>query len=95
VKRIGPTHFGLFDDVDWHLRAVQDGLEAAQGWLEREMPGDPPIERLRRDFTEWMAREGQLQGLSAEVLKAYDLANPTGMSADGLLRYWRKFRTPA
>jgi len=27
------------------------------------------------------------------VVKAYELANPPGMSADGLLRYWNKFRS--
>jgi hypothetical protein len=26
------------------------------------------------------------------VVKAYDLANPLGMSADGLHRYWKKVR---
>jgi glyoxylase-like metal-dependent hydrolase (beta-lactamase superfamily II) len=95
VKRIGPTHFGLFDDPEWQLQVVQDGLDAAEHWLEREMPGNPPIEQLRQEFAAWMTEEGRRQGLSADVVEAYDLANPTGMSADGLLRYWRKFRTPA
>jgi hypothetical protein len=26
------------------------------------------------------------------VMNAYELANPLGMSADGLLRYWKKVR---
>jgi len=26
------------------------------------------------------------------VAKAYELANPPGMSADGLQRYWKKVR---
>jgi len=95
VRRIGPTHFGLFDDADWQLQAVQNGLDAAERWLERVMPGDPPIENLRQDFSERMTDEGRRQGLSPDAVEAYDLANPTGMSADGLLRYWRKFRTPA
>jgi hypothetical protein len=25
-------------------------------------------------------------------MKAYEVANPVGMSADGLQRYWKKFR---
>ena len=36
--------------------------------------------------------EGQSFGLSEDVVKAYELANPPGMSADGLLRYWKKVR---
>jgi hypothetical protein len=31
-------------------------------------------------------------GLSEDVLVAYSLANPPGMSADGLLRYWKKVK---
>jgi hypothetical protein len=26
------------------------------------------------------------------VIKAYEVANPVGMSADGLQRYWKKYR---
>ena len=95
ANRIGPTHFGLFDDPGWQLQAVQDGLDAAERWLEHAMPDNPPIEKLRQDFAAWVTDEGLRQSLSADVVEAYDLANPTGMSADGLLRYWRKFRTPA
>ena len=36
--------------------------------------------------------EGEQIGLDAEVVKAYELANPLGMSADGLLRYWKKVK---
>lgn len=91
--RIGPTHFGLFDDPAWQLQAVDDGLTAAQRWIEQVMPANPNIEQLRSDFSAWMTQEGLRQGLAQEVVEAYDLANPTGMSADGLARYWRKFRT--
>jgi hypothetical protein len=56
------------------------------------MPADPPIEELRRSFTDWMMAEGERMGLSADVVKAYELANPLGMSADGLQRYWKKVR---
>ena len=36
--------------------------------------------------------EGQKIRLDDEVVKAYELSNPLGMSADGLLRYWRKIK---
>ncbi len=95
LAKIGPTHFGLFDDPGWQLQAVQEGLDAAERWLERAMPANPSIEQLRRDFANWMTEQGRQQGLRPEIVEAYDLANPTGMSADGMLRYWRKFRAPA
>ena len=90
--RIAPTHFGIFDDPEWHLREVEKGLDSAARWLEQVMPADPPAEELRRSFTEWMEAEGRAQGLSPEATRAYELANPLGMSADGLSRYWKKVR---
>ena len=91
-SRIAPTHFGLFDDPDWHLREVEKALDSAERWLEQTMPSDPPVDELRASFTAWMEQEGRQQGLSAEVVQAYTLANPLGMSADGLQRYWKKVR---
>jgi len=90
--RIAPTHFGIYDDPEWQLSQVEKGLDSAARWLEQTMPADPPIEELRRSFTDWMMAEGERMGLSAEAVKAYELANPLGMSADGLQRYWKKVR---
>jgi glyoxylase-like metal-dependent hydrolase (beta-lactamase superfamily II) len=89
---IAPTHFGLFDDPDWHLREVEKGLDSAERWLEQTMPSDPSVEEMRASFTAWMEEEGRQQGLDAGVVRAYELANPLGMSADGLQRYWKKVR---
>jgi glyoxylase-like metal-dependent hydrolase (beta-lactamase superfamily II) len=93
--RIAPTHFGIFDDVEWQLREVEKGLDSAARWLEATMSEDPTmdIEALRQSFTEWMLEEGVEMGLSEDVVKAYELANPLGMSADGLLRYWKKVKS--
>ncbi|MEW5940854.1 MAG: MBL fold metallo-hydrolase [Chloroflexota bacterium] len=88
--RIAPTHFGIYDDPEWHLGAVEKGLDSAERWLEQTMPSDPPVEELRASFTAWVEEEGRQQGLSDDVVQAYALANPLGMSADGLQRYWKK-----
>lgn len=89
--RIAPTHFGIFDDPAWQLQEVERDLDKSERWIERAMPAKPQIEDLRRQFTDWVNEEGRQQGLSVDVVKAYELANPPGMSADGLLRYWNKF----
>ena len=92
--RIAPTHFGIYDDPEWHLREVDKALDHAELWLEQTMSEDPnpPIEAMRDSFTEWMIVQATEMGLSEDVLKAYALANPPGMSADGLLRYWKKVK---
>jgi glyoxylase-like metal-dependent hydrolase (beta-lactamase superfamily II) len=91
-SRIAPTHFGIYDDADWHLNELQKNLDAVEKWLEKVMPADPSIEELRQLLTVWMDEQAQRQDLSSEVMQAYALANPIGMSADGLMRYWKKFR---
>lgn len=92
---IAPTHFGIFDDPEWQLREVEKRLDSAARWLEQAMPSDPHIEQLRQSFTEWMMAEGEAIGLDEVVRKAYELANPLDMSADGLLRYWKKVKNAA
>jgi glyoxylase-like metal-dependent hydrolase (beta-lactamase superfamily II) len=91
-NHIAPTHFGMFDDPAWHLNEVQKELDSAERWLENAMELEPSVEELRRMFTDWVNEEGRKQNLSADVVKAYELANPPGMSADGMLRYWKKVR---
>ena len=92
--RIAPTHFGIYDDPEWQLREVEKGLDSAALWLEQTMSEDPsmPMEALRQSFTEWMVEEAVQMGLSEDVMNAYIVANPPGMSADGLLRYWKKVK---
>ena len=95
-NRIAPTHFGIYDDPEWQLREVDKGLDDAERWLEKMMSEDPspPIEAMRESFTSWMVEQGAEYGLSEDVLASFGLANPPGMSADGLFRYWKKVKNP-
>jgi glyoxylase-like metal-dependent hydrolase (beta-lactamase superfamily II) len=95
-SRIAPTHFGIHDDPEWQLREVDKGLDEAEIWLEKMMSEDPspPIEALRESFTDWMVEQAAEMGLSEDVVNAFTVANPPGMSADGLLRYWKKVKHP-
>lgn len=90
--RIAPTHFGIYDDAEWQLNELQKNLDAAEKWLSEVMPADLPIEELREKFTTWMEGQENAEGLSKDAIKAYALANPPGMSADGLMRYWKKVK---
>ncbi len=90
--RIAPTHFGIFDDAAWQLNELERTLLATEKWLEQVMPANPPVEELRAQFEVWMNDQSRAQGLSEDVIQAYTLANPLGMSADGLMRYWKKVR---
>lgn len=90
--RIAPTHFGIYEDAEWQLSELQKKLDAAETWLSEVMPAEPSIEQLREQFAAWMEKQAIAEGLTADVIKAYTLANPPGMSADGLMRYWKKVK---
>jgi hypothetical protein len=45
---------------------------------------------LIRQFSAWNRTRAQAHGLSERDLGKYELANPTFMSVDGLMRYWHK-----
>ncbi len=90
--RIAPTHFGIFEDVEWQLNELDKELLTAEKWLEAIMPTDPSADELREKFSAWMQEQAAPQNLSDDVIKAYALANPLGMGADGLMRYWKKVR---
>lgn len=91
-KRIAPTHFGIFEDVEWHLNELQKNLDDAEKWLEEIMPTEPSINELREKFSALMETQSLEKELIEDVVQAYALANPLGMSADGMMRYWKKIR---
>jgi glyoxylase-like metal-dependent hydrolase (beta-lactamase superfamily II) len=94
-SRIAPTHFGIFDDADWHLDTLQSILEETEKWLEEVMPADPPVDELRAKYEAWMQQQSDTQHLNEDTIRAYTLANPLGMGADGMMRYWKKIRQPS
>jgi len=91
ISRIAPTHFGFFDDVEWHLDTVLSELDAAENWMRIVMPREYPIEELRKEFVNWVKDRSQEIGVGEATLDAFEKANPSGMSADGMKRYWDKY----
>lgn len=89
--QIAPTHFGIFTDADSHFKVLLRGLERIESWMETVMPDNLPLDELRKAFTTWEQEDGLGQGLSENTLRDYETANPSFMSADGILRYWNKY----
>ena len=91
-SHIAPTHFGIFADAEAHLASLMKGLERIESWIEAVMPENPPLDQLRQAFIAWEREDGLQQGLPETILRDYETANPSFMSADGILRYWKKVR---
>ena len=91
ISKIAPTHFGVFDDVDWHLDTVLQELDAAEEWMNKTIPLDLPVNELREEFGQWARNRSITLGVNEVTLDSFEKANPSGMSADGIKRYWEKY----
>jgi glyoxylase-like metal-dependent hydrolase (beta-lactamase superfamily II) len=92
--RIVPTHFGIYTDTQWHLKAVLDGLDEVEAWMEEKLPLNPSLEALRQQFIEFEQARAQNYHVEKSFVEAQQIANPSFLSADGIFRYWSKFRKP-
>ncbi len=91
-RAIVPTHFGPFEDVAWHLDALDRELDDVERFLLQVMPAGPTIEELQQRLDAWVQAKNRHDGIDEATHRAYETANPTWMSASGLARYWKKFR---
>ncbi len=83
-ERLYLTHFGVVEGagaVDSHWRRVA-ALVDEQAELARDLPEREVLLQRLADF--------ENRDLSEDERERLDSAGPMGMSADGLLRYWKK-----
>jgi hypothetical protein len=92
--RIAPTHFGVYLDARWHLQTVLDELDEVGAWMEEKLPRNPSLEVLRQQFIEFEKIRAQNYHVEQAIVEAHQIANPSFMSADGIYRYWNKYRKP-
>jgi glyoxylase-like metal-dependent hydrolase (beta-lactamase superfamily II) len=94
-QRIIPTHFGVYSDSHWQLQAVLDGLDEVEAWMEDKMPLNPTLDELRQQFIDFEQIRGQKYHVDKIVVTNQQIANPSFISADGIFRYWNKYRKQA
>jgi len=91
-KQIIPTHFGVYPDAEWHLNAVLEFLDIVESWIEETMVLALSPEEIRNAFIQFESMRAQQAGLQDVSIDAQQTANPSVMSADGIYRYWNKYR---
>jgi glyoxylase-like metal-dependent hydrolase (beta-lactamase superfamily II) len=92
IRTIATTHFGIHNDAEWHLNAIEHYLDEIETWMESIMPGNPSQDDLRKEFRIWIFNKAKEAGLSSDEIEAYEIAISSQMSADGIYRFWHKFR---
>jgi glyoxylase-like metal-dependent hydrolase (beta-lactamase superfamily II) len=93
LNRIHLTHFGSFDDVAGHLEHTEAQLAAWAEFIETLSARGASLDELKSALQDRGENEVMSDAGSREAVRRYDLAAPTGMSVDGLLRYFRKRAT--
>jgi glyoxylase-like metal-dependent hydrolase (beta-lactamase superfamily II) len=91
ISQIALTHFGIYQDVDWHLDAVLLELDAVEEWMHQVLPLELPLHDYRKRFSEWARNRSIGHGANQEEQDVLETSNPSAISADGIKRYWEKY----
>ncbi len=91
-KFIAPAHFGLYDDPATQLDQLARNLDALETWLQAEMPNAPTTETFRADFAALFETLARADGYTRAQTAVFEAAAGSAMSADGVYRYWKKYR---
>lgn len=88
-----PTHFGECTDVKEHLDEVEDRLLQSTEWMGERLKEGKTEDEITPEYENFFRGILREANVSAESVKAYDLADPFWMNVGGLVRYWNKFRS--
>lgn len=78
------THFGEVTDVSDHLTRYADRLREVTRLIQQWLAAGHDDETIRLLFTASEERGARAAGISEALWNCHQMANPTGMSADGL-----------
>jgi glyoxylase-like metal-dependent hydrolase (beta-lactamase superfamily II) len=92
-NHIAPTHFGLFDDPDWHLQAIERELDMIDAWISATLPTCSDLDDVSSRFMEWTRQRYEAERVTPAQVEFFETANPSWMSPAGIHRYWRKHRS--
>jgi glyoxylase-like metal-dependent hydrolase (beta-lactamase superfamily II) len=87
---IYPTHFGPLNNVREHLEALASLIDRSAEFVRTRMQAGLERNVLAEEYLDWVRERAYAQGLSEDEFQRYEIANPTSMSVDGMMRYWRR-----
>lgn len=89
-ERLLLTHFGAYDDPDWHLDELLARLFFWGGWVGARLEEGVDPERVTDELQHVGDREMEERLASTEWTEAYELSTNYRMTVDGYARYFRK-----
>ncbi len=91
-NRLYLTHFGAADNAVEHLETLKRRLQLCTDFVTQQLEQQSEIDLkvLERSFQKWEREQALSAGLDPDTYEAYEKANPSFMSAQGIARYWFK-----
>lgn len=83
------THFGLHENVSALLDELEDALEDWAAFIKPFYDAGTSSELIVPRFAEYVEQKYYKGKLPAGAVPVYEHANPSWMSVNGLLRYWK------
>jgi glyoxylase-like metal-dependent hydrolase (beta-lactamase superfamily II) len=84
------THFGRFADPTRHLDELMRRLDEWTAWVTRRLADGATTDVMVRELKDHSDAEISAQSTDPALAHAYELATPSGMTVDGLVRYVRR-----
>lgn len=88
-KELYLTHFGIIDEVDFHLDSLSYILDDWAAWIIPYFEKNIDQSEVVPIFMEYSKSQFLKEGCSKEIIQTYEYANPSWMSVAGLYRYWK------
>jgi len=88
-KELYLTHFGIIDEVDFHLDSLSYILDDWSAWIKPYFEKNIDQSKVVPIFMEYSKSQFLKEGCSKEIIQTYEYANPSWMSVAGLYRYWK------
>ena len=97
IRKLNPTnlylpHFGLVkDSIAAHFDALDERVTRWSEWFSEKIAGGAPEPELVRDFARLEHDDLIDKGVTEELARDYETADPSYMAVPAARRYWEKF----
>lgn len=88
------THFGKITAIKEHMTQLKESIDSYTNFMKPYAVKNMMIEEVLPAFQDFVMEYLTSHGLKEDDANAYEAANPSDMSATGLLRYWKKKLSP-
>jgi hypothetical protein len=76
------------------MDSIERVLDQTEDWMESIFPKGFSQKVVRENYSEWLSTKCNESGLPTSMIAAFNATISSQMSADGIFRYWNKFRCP-